>query len=452
VVAPAMKKKYLNTLLALAILAGLWGAFTYYDKKKGPSSPDIKTESKTEEKVFAPDPSHIQSFTLTPKDAPPITCRRNSGKWVIEAPQKLPADQQSITTLLSSLSGATVDQVVDAHPANLKDFGLDPFSTKLEVSTDVRPAQFTLLLGDDTPTSNGVYAQIGGNPRVVTLASYLKSSLVKNLFDLRDKRAVTLDADQIQKIEVSSNEKDNNYTLMKNPEGVWDLALPPSVRADGFAVSTLVNQIHDLSLTSVVSDDKKKISKYGFGSPALTLKLTGASGSQTLVLGKKDGAKYDAMNSVLDPIFTLNASVLTQFQKKPADLRDKDILSFETFNVTHFDVETPKGHWTFEKQKDKWKETAPAKRDVVSGKMDELLENVRSLRADSFPKEHPTDLAAFGLTKPAYRFEVQWGGKKEIGEAATVGDHVYARRSTDVVASELAKTSLDAIDKALSSF
>jgi hypothetical protein len=141
---------------------------------------------------------------------------------------------------------------------------------------------------------------------------------------------------------------------------------------------------------------------------------------------------------------------LDPFRKKPADLRDKDILSFETFNVTNLDVETPKGHWTFEKQKDKWKETAPAKKDVPSARMDELLENVRSLRAESFPKEHPTDLAAYGMAKPGYRFEVQWGGKKQAGEAAKVGDHVYARRSTDVVPAELAKTALDAIDKALS--
>ena len=284
---------------------------------------------------------------------------------------------------------------------------------------------------------------------MVTIASYLKTSLGKTLFDLRDKRAVTLDADQIQKIEVTSKEKDSSYTLVKNPEGVWDLALPPSVRADSFAVSSLVNQLRDLSMVSVDSEDKKKMGEYGFGSPALTVTLTSPSGSQKLVFGKKDGEKYDAINSALDPIFTLNASVLTDFQKKPDDLRDKNIFSFESFNVTHLDVETPKGHWTFEKQKEKWQETAPARKAVPSDKMDDLLVNIRSLRADSFPKEHPTDLAAFGLTKPAYRFEVQYGGKKEIGEAAKVGDHVYARRSTDVVPSELAKTALDVIDKAL---
>ena len=180
------------------------------------------------------------------------------------------------------------------------------------------------------------------------------------------------------------------------------------------------------------------------------MKLTSPSGSQTLVLGKKDGDKYDAMNSAVDPIFTLNSTVLTQFQKDPADLRDKELWSFSTFDVTHLDVETPKGHWTFEKQSDKWKEDAPAKKEMPKDKVEALLDQLHELRADSFPKEHPTDLAAFGLDKPAYRFEVQFGGKKEIAEASKAADHVYARRSTDPVPSELSKTALDSIEKSLS--
>ena len=56
----------------------------------------------------------------------------------------------------------------------------------------------------------------------------------------------------------------------------------------------------------------------------------------------------------------MNSDFLTQFQKDPADLRAKDLFSVQTLDVTHLDVQTPKGHWTFEKQKDKWKELAPA--------------------------------------------------------------------------------------------
>lgn len=443
-----MKKKYTQTLVALAVLATLWGAFTLYDKRKSPSLPAGTTvETKTTEKLFSLDSKHVQSFTLTAKDAAPITCRLESGKWTIEEPQKLAADQATISTLLSSLTSTTVDEVVDAHPAQLKDYGLDPPSETLQVSTDAKPAQFALMLGDETPTGSGVYAQVEGSPRVVTLASYQKTSLTKTLFDLRDKRAVTLDADQIQKIELRS--KDKNFTLAKNPEGVWDLVLPPPVRAERYTVDGLVSQLRGLSMTGIVAEDKKKPAQYGFGSPAITVKLTSPAGTQELVLGKKDGEKYDAMNSALKPIFTLNSDFLTQFQKDPADLRDKDLFSFSTFDVTHLDVETPKGHWTFDKQKDKWKETAPVKKDLTSEKVESLLDSVHDLRADSFPKEHATDLAAFGLAKPAYRFEVLSGSKKEIAEAAKVGDHVYARRSTDPVPSELSKTALDAIEKAL---
>lgn len=446
-----MKRKYVNTLLAIGILAALWGSFTYYEKRKNQGLPsDVTVETRTEEKLLSLDSNHIQSFTLKAKDAPPITCSRESGNWKIVEPQKLPVDQSTISAFLTSLTGATVDQVADPHPASLKDFGLDPPAETLDVSTDAKPARFTLVLGDDTPTGNGVYVQVGGNPRVITLASYEKTSLLKSLFDLRDKRAVTLDADQVQKIEVIS--KDKNFTLLKNPEGVWDLVLPPPVRADGYSVSTLVNQLKNLSMTSIVAEDKKKAAQYGFGSPALTLKLTSPAGSQTMILGKKDGDKFDAMNSALDPVFTLTSDVLTQFQKDPADLRDKALFSFSTFDVTRLDVITPKGHWTFEKQKNKWKETTPATKDLADEKVESLLDQVHDFRADSFPNSQSTNLAAFGLAKPAYRFEVQWGGKKEIAEAVKVGDHVYARRSTDPLPSELSKASLDPIEKTLAGF
>ena len=204
---------------------------------------------------------------------------------MIESPQKLAADDSTVSSFLSTLTGANVDQVVDTHPANLKDFGLDPPSETLEVSTDVKPAQFALLLGDETPTGSGVYAQVEGNPRVVTLPSYDKTSLTKTLFDLRDKRAVTLDADQIQKIEVKS--KDKSYTLEKNPEGVWDLDLPPAVRADSYAVDGLVSQLRSASMTGVVAEDKKKSAQYGLASPTLTVKLDEPGGKSGVAAGKE---------------------------------------------------------------------------------------------------------------------------------------------------------------------
>lgn len=440
-----MNKKYLNTLVALTLLAVLWGSFTLYDKHKSREAP--KGESKPQEKILALDGSHIQSITFKPRGGEAVTCRREGSTWSITDPRKLPADQSTMSTFLNTLTSATVEEVVDPHPASLKEFGLDPPDETVEVATDSKPAQFTLLLGDDTPTSGGVYAQVAGSPRVVTLASWEKSSLEKKLFDLRDKRAVTLEPDHLQRIEVES--KGKRLTLVKNPEGVWDLVLPPAVRADHFAVDGMVNQLRNVSMQNVVAEDKKKAGQYGFGTPALKLKLTGPNGSQTIALGKKDGSNYDAINSALDPIFTLGADFLTQFQKDPAGLRDKDLFSFSTFEAKRVEVDAPKGHRVLDKQKDKWRQTSPSAKDEPTEKVENLLDRLRGLRADSFPKG--TDLAAFGLTKPAYKFQIQSGEKNqtETVEAAKSGDHVYARRPTDPVPSELSKTALDDIEKAL---
>jgi hypothetical protein len=159
------------------------------------------------------------------------------------------------------------------------------------------------------------------------------------------------------------------------------------------------------------------------------------------------------MNSGLDPVFTIDAAFLTQFQKEADDLRDKDLFSFSTFEVKRLEVTTPSGSRVFEKQvvnkETKWKQTAPAAKDLPTEKVETLLNDLRDLRADSFPRG--TNLASFGLAKPAYSFKVQFGDKNEeqTVEVSKVGEHVYARLSTDSLASEVKSSALDDVEKAL---
>jgi hypothetical protein len=443
-----MKKRYLNTLIALAVFAILWGTFTYIDRHQ--SRQAAKFEAPKEEKIFALDSKHITSLTFRPRDGEAVTCQHDGGTWAIAEPRKLAADQGTLSTVLNNLTTATVDEIVDAHPSDLKQFGLNPPTYSLEVSTDSNPPKFTLLLGDETPTSGGIYAQVAGNPRVVTLASYLKSNLEKTLFDLRDRRALTLDADQLRKIEADA--KGKKWTVEKNPEGIWDLVLPPAVRADRFAVNGLLSQLRGLTMQSIASEDKKGQAAYGLDAPELRLRLTGPGGTETLVLGKKDkeGNRYFAVNSALLQVFTLNSTFLTEFQKEPADLRSKDLFSYSNYDVKRIEIDSPKGHSIFELQKDnQWKQTEGGSKTTPSAKMDTLLTRLRDLRASTFPKG--SDLAQFGLTKPAYRFKVQFGEKNqtETLEMSKTGEHVYARLSTDPLACELSKSAFDDVEKAL---
>jgi len=440
-----MKKKYLNTLIALAVLAALWGAFAYVGRKKAGET--AKSKTAPEQKILPVARGHITSFTLKPRDGKAITCIRQGKAWLITEPSKLAADSSTVDGFLNSLADASADEVVDEHPASLKEFGLDPPEETIDITTDAKPSDFTLQIGSATPTNQGLYAQVGGQERVIMLASYMKDSLEKSLFDLRDKRIVTLTSGQIEHIAVTS--KKGSYTLVKNPEGVWDLMLPPPVRADRFTVEGLADELGSASMQSIVEEAKTNLGKYGFSNPTMTLHLSGLGGGQTLVVGKKQGGQYYAMNTALDPVFTVGSDFLSQFQKDASDLRSKDLFTFSTFEANKIIVDGPEGHRVFEQNKNKWTETAPESKVEPGAKVETLLDNLRGLSATSFPQKH--DLAAYGLAKPAYTFQIQYGeqNKTQTVEISKAGDHVYARRSTDLAPSELSKDAFDGVEKAL---
>lgn len=440
-------KKYLPTLIAAALLAALVGGATCWEKRKE-AQPPKPEPSASNEKLFPVDPKTVQSITIKNSSGETVTCQREVDGWKITEPQKLAAEGAAIDAMLTSMVGTSVDQVVDPKPTALNEFGLDAPSVTIDVTTSAKPEKFALSLGDETPTSGGIYAQVAGNPRVIAVAGHLISTLSKSVFDLRDKRIVSIPSGQINRIEVVS--KTGRWTLAKNPQGIWDLMLPPAVRADRFSAEGVVSRIENGRMQSVESEEKKNTAGYGFGAPQATVKVSGGGVTETLTLGGKHDSDYFAMNSSLAPVFTVDASFITDFEKKAADLRAKDLFTFSTFEVKRLEVVTPAGSRTFEKQAgNKWKQTTPAAKDVPTEKVEALLDKLRDLRAEAFPAGEKLD--PFGLAKPAYRFKTLFGDKNETEEveAAKAGEHSYARRTTDILASEISNTALDEIEKAL---
>jgi Domain of unknown function (DUF4340) len=448
VAAQAMNRKYLQTLIALVLLAGLWGIFTYVGRKK--SAPGSEAKSAPSQKIFPAKKGQIVALTVAPASGKPVTCTLEGKTWQITEPMKLATDSSTIDGFLNTLTSATPAEVVSEQPGDLKEFGLDPPASTIEVKTNAEPQEFTLRLGSSTPTNNGIYAQVAGQQRVFTLASYLKASLEKSLFDFRNKKVITLAGDNIQRIEVSS--KKNNFQLVKNADGIWDLMLPPPVRADHFTVEGLVDELGNASMKSIVEETKKDLGRYGFSSPTMTIHLNGSSGAQTLVLGKKDGDNYYAINTAVGPVFTLGPDFLSQFQKQPSDLRSKDLFTFVAYEAKKLTVQGPKGRNVFiQHSNNKWEQTEPASMVVSNDKMQTLLQDLRDLSAQSFPKKNPTDLAAYGLTKPEYTFKVQSGdhNQTQTVQIAQVGAKVYARRSTDLVPAELSPDAITNLQKDL---
>jgi hypothetical protein len=447
-VEPTLKGRYLRSLIAVAVLIALWFAFKAWNNHKTHEEAQ-KAEAKPTAKILSVPASAITSFTVRSRDGKSFTCDRQGKTWEIVKPQPIAADQSKVASFLGSLTTASVNQVIAGHATDLKDFGLAPASEAIQVVTHTTPQEFTLLLGDETPTSDGAYAQVTGDPRVFTLTDDAKTSLEKSMFDLRDTRVVTLSTDQIDRVIGKSGKE--SYTLAKNPEGVWEVSIPPDVRADHFTVDGLVDNLQSLSMGSVVAEQKKNDPQYGFGRPTLSLQLVTPSTSQTLIVGgkTKSGAYY-AENSGLAPVFTLDSSSVSQFEKGANDFRDKDLFSWDMFDVKSFEVTSPKGHWAFQQGKNQWKQTAPGAHAASSDDVNAFLSALRNLDASSFPQGKPGKMDQFGFDKPSYTFKVTFGAKNqtETVEVAQAGGHVYARRESDPLPSEVSQSGLTSVDKA----
>src|ERR1019366_4329846 len=97
----------------------------------------------------------------------------------------LSADQDAASSMVSALSSLNADKLVEDKAADLKPYGLGLPTLDITVTKkDGKTNQ--VLVGDDTPNGSGAYAKLAGDPRVFTIATYVKSSLDKRPDDLRD--------------------------------------------------------------------------------------------------------------------------------------------------------------------------------------------------------------------------------------------------------------------------
>jgi hypothetical protein len=90
------------------------------------------------------------------------------------------------------------------------------------------------------------------------------------------------------------------------------------------------------------------------------------------------------------------------FDKKPFDLRDRDLLHVKRDDVRSLEISGPEGSYALARtDAGEWAFTKPVATRAGRWSVDGLLGSVENLRMDSVAAEAATDLAAFGLEKPA---------------------------------------------------
>ncbi len=235
--------KSTGLLIAAALLAVLTGVL--YWSNHHAAEDTTKPATPAAIKLLTIKDADVSKMEIEKKGTEQVGLAKSSdGKWEITAPQKLTGDQDAIAGVISVLSGLNSERVVEDHALDLKQYGLADPSVQVDFTTKDGKSQ-KLLLGDDTPTGNAVYAAVGGDPRVFTIASYSKNSLDKSVSDLRDKRLFTANFDKVSEVDLTAKKQTVEFGRSKD---AWQIVKPRPLRADNFSVEDLVRRLKDAKM------------------------------------------------------------------------------------------------------------------------------------------------------------------------------------------------------------
>src|SRR5579862_3110814 len=338
-------------LAAVIILAALAGALYWSNRKQKAEAAKPATDTTT--KILNIPEDQIKEVTLKKSGGDATVLQKgDDGKWKLTAPKPQRADQDTVKTLVSTLSTLNADKVVEDKATDLSPYGLNSPNLDVTIVKKDGKAQ-DFLLGDDTPTANGAYVKLAGDPHVYTIATYVKTSIDKSPNDLRDKRLLTFDQDKLTRVDLQPA-KGEAIEFGKNNQNDWTILKPKPLRADGSQVEELIRKLKDAKMDTAVSEEdaKKAAAQYNSGTSTAAVTVADAGGTQQLDVRKGGDKNYYAKTSVLAGIYKVTADLGGGLDKKVDDFRNKKLFDFGWTEPDKVQV----GKDTFSKAGDKWME------------------------------------------------------------------------------------------------
>jgi hypothetical protein len=420
-----MKPKGL--LIAVVLLAVLSGLVWWSNKKQAAVKPALDTSTKI---LSIPD-DQFQDIRIKTLANLTIDLSRQDNKWTMTQPKPLAADQDAVSSMVSTLASLNADKTVEDKATDLHPYGLD--IPTLEVTITKKDGKTTeLLIGNATLDSAGYYAKLANDAHVYTIASFAKTNLDKTPEFLRDKRLLTFDPDKLTRVELQS--KGQTIEFGKNGQNEWQIVKPRPLRADSSQVSGLVDKLRDAKLDNTETAEDA-VKKFAGAEKVAVATVTDAAGSQTLEIRKDKDKNYFAKSSVVEGAWKTSAEVGDALGKGLDDFRNKKLFDFGFSDPSKIEL---KGA-TYAKTGDKWM-SGPKAMDNAT--VQTLIDKLRDLGATKFSE------TAGGA--PVFEATVTSNDGKRV-EKATVskqGAQYFAKRENEPSIYELDAATVEDLQKA----
>ncbi len=221
-----------------------------------------------------------------------------------------------------------------------------------------------------------------------------------------DKQKETLWSFEKPKVKAFGLEAAGQSVRAVKEAGSWKLTAPVAAPADASAVEALVDALNGLKVEEVVTETPGDLADFGLANPKAVarVEVEGQPKPFSLLVGEKapDNSGLYAKTDDKPRVFLIASWLLTNFEKKPFDFRDRDLLHLKRDDVRTLQVAGPEGGYTLVKKGDgEWGFTEPLVTRASRWPVDSLLSAIEGLRFDAILSEDAKDLGPYGLAKPS---------------------------------------------------
>lgn len=210
--------------------------------------------------------SEVREFKLKNKKGK-FHLVKESGKWNIESPKKISADESAVNAILRKFENGRAKSVVSESLDNLRKYRLNRPEYEIDLYLGESKAHKKIIFSSlENNVSNG---KDDSRPHVFTVDSLFLKDINKSLFDLRNKKLTNFIKDNIDSAVVYQG--DSTVVMVKDTSNNWQFKSGEKIKS--WKISSFLNTINNLRAKKFVKEKIKSTRKYGLDKPLRQIQL-----------------------------------------------------------------------------------------------------------------------------------------------------------------------------------
>jgi hypothetical protein len=386
--------KFRTTLLLLAAFVVLLGIVLFFDTK-GEKKRTAEEKTNT---LISLNSADIRKASLV-RDGEALTLERDeAGPWRLTSPLQAAADDAEAGGFVDSLVSLRVERVVEKEAKDLAAYEIPKVEVALWVKGKDAPVR--LLVGMENPLDKTFFAKREDDPRIVLLASTLKTALEKKVFDFRQKDVFKFNAADVKDVRVRA--KSQAWQARREETG-WFLKAPVAALAAKGKVDSLLDSLSGLRAKAFVAEAKtaEVLKKFGLEKPEYEVVLSLPTANQEIVFSlHQEGEAFYATTSLSTKVIAFEGTLLADLDRKADAMRETKVADLYSWEADKVVLKKGGLELTAVKEKvgeeDKWLLDPATKEEADRTKVEDFLRKIEGLEAAAFI-DNPGPPAAYGL-------------------------------------------------------